>query len=222
MKHFLKAATLALAATTATVSLAAPVAAQQVKGIAFADLEAAARQSTAYTTAAQQRQTTYAAQIQQAQAARQADAARLQPLADQFNTARASATPDQTQLQTLYGQIQQIQSESEANLQQILQPIALSEAYVNEQISAQLKAAVDAARTRAKISLLLGAGAVIDGDDSYDLTDEVTAELNRLLPAAQIVPPAGWVPAAQRERQAAQQGQQPAAAATTTQQPESR
>ncbi len=218
MKHFFKAASLALAATTATVSLASPVAAQQIKGIAYADLEAAARQSSAYTNAAQQRQTTYTAQIQQAQAARQADAARLQPLADQFNAARAAATPDQAQLQTLYGQIQQIQNQSEANLQQILQPVALSEAYVNEQISGQLKAAVDAARTRAKVSLLLGAGAVIDGDDSYDLTDEVTAELNRLIPSAQIVPPAGWVPASQRERQATQQGQ-PAAAAP---QPESR
>ena len=218
MKHLIKAASLALAATTATVSLAAPVAAQQVKGIAFADLEAAARQSSAYTTAAQQRQTTYAAQISQAQSARQAAAQRLEPLANQFNTARQSATPDQTQLQTLYGQIQQIQNDSEQQLQQILQPVALSEAYVNEQISDQLKAAVDAARAQAKVSLLLGAGSVIDGDDAYDLTDEITAQLNRLIPAAQIVPPAGWLPRAQRERLAAQQQAQPAAAA----QPESR
>ena len=219
MKYLIKAASLALAATTATVSLAAPVAAQQVKGIAFADLEAAARQSSAYTTAAQQRQTTYAAQISQAQSARQAAAQRLEPLANQFNTARQSATPDQTQLQTLYGQIQQIQNDSEQQLQQILQPVALSEAYVNEQISDQLKAAVDAARAQAKVSLLLGAGSVIDGDDAYDLTDEITAQLNRLIPAAQIVPPAGWLPRAQRERLAAQQQAQPAAAAA---QPESR
>ena len=75
MKHLVKAASLALAATTATVSFTAPAAAQQVKGMAYADLEAAARLSTAYTTAQQQRQTTYAAQIQQAQAARQADPA---------------------------------------------------------------------------------------------------------------------------------------------------
>ncbi len=219
MKHLIKAASLALAATTATVSLAAPVAAQQVKGIAFADLEAAARQSSAYTTAAQQRQTTYAAQIQQAQAARQSAAQRLEPLANQFNTARQSATPDQNQLQTLYGQIQQIQNDSEQQLQQILQPVALSEAYVNEQISDQLKAAVDAARAQAKVSLLLGSGSVIDGDDAYDLTDEITTQLNRLIPAAQIVPPAGWLPRAQRERLAAQQQAQPAAAAA---QPESR
>ena len=222
MKHLVKAASLALAATTATVSFPAPAAAQQVKGMAYADLEAAARQSTAYTTAQQQRQTTYAAQIQQAQAARQADAARLQPLADQFNTARQAATPDQAQLQTLYGQIQQIQQQSEANLNQILQPLALSEAYVNEQIGAQLKAAVDAARARAKVSMLFTAGAVIDADEAYDLTDEVTAELNRLIPSAQIVPPAGWVPAAQRERQAAQQQVQQPAAAPAAAQPDSR
>ena len=48
--------------------------------------------------------------------------------------------------------------------------------------------AVDAARAQAKVSLLLGAGSVIDGDDAYDLTDEITAQLNRLIPAAQIVP----------------------------------
>ena len=216
MKHLVKAASLALAATTATVSFTAPAAAQQVKGMAYADLEAAARQSTAYTTAQQQRQTTYAAQIQQA------DAARLQPLADQFNTARQAATPDQAQLQTLYGQIQQIQQQSEANLNQILQPLALSEAYVNEQIGAQLKAAVDAARARAKVSMLFTAGAVIDADEAYDLTDEVTAELNRLIPSAQIVPPAGWVPAAQRERQAAQQQVQQPAAAPAAAQPDSR
>ena len=221
MKHLVKAASLALAATTATVSLAAPVSAQQVKGIAWADLEAAARNSTAFTTAATQRQTTYAAQIQQAQAARQADAARLKPLADQFNAARAAATPDQAQLQTLYGQIQQIQNESESKLQQILQPLALSEAYVNEQIGGQIKAAVDAARARAKVTILLSAAGVIDSDESYDLTDEVTAELNRLLPSVQIVPPAGWVPASQRQQQAQQQAQQPAAPATTPQ-PDSR
>ena len=221
MKHLVKAACLALTATTATVALTTPVMAQKVNGVAFADLEGAARQSTAYTVAAQQRQTTYAPQITQAQAARQADAARLQPLADQFNALRASATPDETKLRTLAAQIQQIQSESEAKMQEILQPLALSEAYVNEQIGAQLKPAVDAARTRAKVTILLTASAVIDAEDSYDLTDEITTELNRLLPNAQIVPPAGWVPAAQRERQAQQQqAQQPAAAAPA--QPESR
>ncbi len=222
MKHIVKAACLALTASTATIALTAPVMAQQVKGIAYADLEGAARLSTAYTTAAQQRQTTYAAQIQQAQAARQADAARLQPLADQFNAQRASATPDENQLRTLATQIQQIQGESEAKTQQILQPLAMSEAYVNEQIGAQLKAAVDAARSRAKVTMLLTAGAVIDSDESYDLTDEITAELNRLLPTVQIVPPAGWVPAAQRDRQAAQQAQQPAAGQPANAQPEGR
>lgn len=223
MKKFLKAASLALAVTTATVSFSAPLAAQEIEGVAFADLEAAARQSSAFTTAAQQRQTTYAAQIGQAQAARQADAQRLQPLADQFNAARGAATPDEEQLRTLYGQIQQIQNQSEAQLQQILQPIALSEAYVNEQISDQLQAAVEAATNRAKVTMLVSAAAVIDADENYNLTDEITAEINRLIPSAQIVPPAGWLPRAQRERLAAQQAaQQPATAAPAAPQPESR
>jgi hypothetical protein len=52
--------------------------------------------------------------------------------------------------------------------------------------------------------------------NAYDLTDEIVAELNALLPTAQLVPPQGWEPREIREaraQQAAQQaGNRPAAA----------
>ncbi|MGQ3228737.1 MAG: OmpH family outer membrane protein, partial [Blastomonas fulva] len=59
----------------------------------------------------------------------------------------------------------------------------------------------------------------------YDLTKDITAELNAAIPTAQLVPPQGWLPRAQREqqaRQAAASGAAAAPAAPTAQQPEGR
>lgn len=225
MKMLVRAASLGIAAAALPALVPAPAAAQTVNGIAVADLDQAAVNSNAYRAAATQRQTQYKPQIDAARAAQAAAAARLKPLADRFNADRAKPNANQQALQTQLNEIQRIQNESEQQMQTIVQPIALSQAYVNEQIQDQIEGALKAAMARRNVTLVLDERATLSHAQSYDLTADVTAELNRLIPSAQLVPPAGWMPRAQREAMARQQGQAaPAAPAPrqNTPQPKSR
>ncbi|MEA3265012.1 MAG: OmpH family outer membrane protein [Pseudomonadota bacterium] len=202
---------------------AAPAAAPSsnvVQGIAVANLQAALTNTDAYRVAQQQRPVTYKPQFDQAQARGNALEAQIKPMIDRFNAARQGAmTPAlQTQLQGQARAIQELQEKGKQEIQQILLPVALSEAFVNEQLEDKVDQAVQKAMEKSKVSLLLQPGAVVARANAYDLTDEIVAELNLLLPTAQLVPPQGWEPREIREaraQQAAQQaaGARPAAAA---------
>ncbi|MDD3799605.1 MAG: OmpH family outer membrane protein, partial [Novosphingobium sp.] len=105
--------------------------------------------------------------------------------------------------------IQQIQESGQREIQGIMQPVALSSAYVEEQINDKLSAAVDAAAKNAKVSLILAPDTVLFADEGYNLTQQVLDELNKLIPSAQLVPPQGWLPRQMREQQGGQ-GEAPA------------
>lgn len=182
-------------------------------GIAVANLDAVIANSNAFTNAEQQRQTTYKAQLDQAEARRQQLNAQIQPLADKFNADR-EANPNSSALQQQISQIQTIQSNGQAELQRILQPVVMSQAYVQEQIDEKLDEAVKNAMTKNKVTLLLSPQAVLAvSANAYNLNQAILAELNALVPSAQIVPPQGWEPRDVREARAAQSGNgQPAAA----------
>lgn len=221
MKNLLKpvlAAGLMLTAASVPM-LATPAVAQDARGVGVVSLPAVIANSNAYKTAEQQRQTTYKAQIDQAEARRQQLEAQLTPLIQQFNTARQAETPDQQALQQQAAQIQQIEQSGQRELQQILAPVALSRAYTQEQIEDRLDEAVQAAAEKKNITLILDAttGQVIFAAAQHNITQAVLAELNTLLPSVQIVPPEGWVPREIREQQAAVQAAQ---AAQTAQQPQ--
>jgi len=208
--HSLIAASLALASTSMLV--AAPAAAQAVKGIAVANPNAIVALSNAYKVSEQQRPVTYKPQIDQANARKTQIEAQLRPLATKLEADARAANPNQAALQTQYNQIQQIEQAGQQEINQILQPIALSRAYVLEQIGDKLEAATKAAMARQKITLLLDSEAVINADQTYNLNQAILNELNTSIPSAQLVPPAGWLPRQQREQQAAAaaaQGQQP-------------
>lgn len=195
---------------------AAPAATSNVvQGIAVANLQAAIANTDAFRVAQQQRPVTYKPQIDQAQARGNALEAQIKPMIDRFNAARqGTMTPAlQTQLQTQARAIQELQEKGKQEIQQILLPAALSEAFVNEQIEDKLDQAVQSAMTKNRVSLLLQPGAVIARANAYDLTDEIVTELNALLPTAQLVPPQGWEPREVREARAQQAGNRPAAAA---------
>lgn len=201
----------------APVAAAAP-ASNVVQGIAVANLQAAVSNTDAFRVAQQQRPVTYKPQFDQAQARGNALEAQIKPMIDRFNAARqGTMTPAlQTQLQTQARAIQDLQEKGKQEIQQILLPVALSEAFVNEQIEEKLDQAVQKAMEKSRVSLLLQPGAVLARANAYDLTDEIVAELNALLPTAQLVPPQGWEPREIREaraQQAAQQAPRPAAAA---------
>jgi Skp family chaperone for outer membrane proteins len=200
---------LAVAAVTPT----AAVAQAAVQGIAIANPSAVVGASAAFQTAQSQRPTTYKPQIDQANARKTQIEAQLKPLIDKLQADSKVANPNRASLQQQYEQIQQIEQAGQAEIQKILEPLNLSQQYVLEQIGDKLDAATQAAMDKKKITLVLDSQSVIKAGQPYNLNQDILAELNKLIPSAQLVPPAGWMPRAQREQQAqAQAAQQPAAA----------
>lgn len=191
---------------------AAPSAGPVVAGIGVANLNAAVAASNAYQVAGQQRQTTYKATYDAAQARATQIEAELKGLVDKFNADKAAKKPDAI-LQQSYVAVQQRQERGKEEIRQILMPVMLSEAYVEEQITDKLDQAVQAAMTKRGVSILLQPETVIARANGYEMTPAIIAELNALIPSANLVPPQGWVPRQVREQQAAQQQAQPAAAA---------
>jgi len=191
----------------------APTTGTVVQGLAYADLQYAANNCNANKAAAEQRKTYYKAQFDAAQQRKSQIEAQLKPLYDKINADSQAANPNQQSLQQQAQTIQQIEQSGQQELQRIMQPVALSQAYVSEQISDKLEQATRNAMAAKKVSLLLRQEATLLGMESYDLTDAVIAELDKLIPTAQLVPPQGWEPRQVREAKAAQAAQQQAATA---------
>ena len=221
----------ALCGTAMALALVSPAVAQKkdksapaaaasgpvVPGIGIANLNAAVAGSNAFQVAGQQRQTTYKATYDAAQARATQIDTELKALADKFNADKTAKKPEAVLQQSVVA-YQQRQERGKEEIRQILMPVMLSEAYVEEQITEKLDQAVPAAMTKRGGSLLLQPDTVIARANGYEMTAAIVAELNALIPSANIVPPQGWVPRQVREQQAAQQQaqqaqQQPAAAA---------
>jgi Skp family chaperone for outer membrane proteins len=168
--------------------------------------------SAAYKAAAQQRPVTYKAQIDQYNARRAAIAAQLQPLVTKYQADSSAPNPNQASLQQQATQIQQIQDAAQRELQQIVAPVQLSEAYVEEQLQERLGQAIQNAAKKRGVTLVLSPDNILYADGTaYNLSQQVVDELNLLIPAAQVVPPAGWLPRELREQQAQQAAAQQAA-----------
>ncbi|GLK43243.1 hypothetical protein GCM10017612_11620 [Novosphingobium resinovorum] len=192
-----------------------------MQGLGVASFDAVIANSNAFKTAETQRQTTFKAQFDQAQTRQNALNAQIKPLIDKFNADRQGGKVTQAALEQQAGSIQQIQENGKAELQRILQPVGLSQAYVNEQIEDKLNDAVKAAMTKKGVSILISPDAILAvNGGAYNLNQDILNELNTSIPSAQLVPPAGWEPRQvreQRAQQAAAQGQAPAGAAPATQ-----
>ncbi len=213
MKHSVLPA-LAAGLMLATAPLAAvPASAEAIKGIGIVDYNEIVAGSSAFQTAEQQRKVTYKAQFDQAERRNQEISAQLKPLIDKFNAGREAANPDRAALQNQVTQIQQIEEAGKAELQKILAPVTISRAYVAEQITDQLDTALRQAMARKKVSLILSPDGVVSAEKDYYMNDAVIAELNALLPVAQLVPPEGWLPRELRDQVAAMQAQQGGVAA---------
>ncbi|MDE1466448.1 OmpH family outer membrane protein [Aurantiacibacter sp. D1-12] len=219
MKTLIKPALAAVLAVTAVTApaIATPAMAQSNERVAVVNVPAIIVNSSAYQTAQTQRQTTYAAQLQQAETRRTALNAQLEPLVSAFNAARAQPNADQAALQQQAAQIQQLQQTGQAELQQILAPVALSQAYVEEQIQDQLSTAIENAARAQGYTLVVTPDVVLFAEASHNMNQAVLDQLNALIPAAQLVPPQGWLPRELREQQAAAAaGQQPATQPATS------
>ncbi len=219
MKNLIKpvlAASLML--TAAPVMFSAPAAAQSAQGVAVVNLPAVIANSNAFRVAETQRETTYKPQLDQAKARQAQLQAQINPMVTKLRADSQAAGADRNALQTQAAAIQGLEQSGQRELQTILQPVALSQAYVEEQIRGQLNAALENAAKAKKVTLVLSPDTVLYAADTLNLNQPVLDELNRLLPSAQIVPPAGWEPEQVRQQRAAaaaQQAQQPAAPATS-------
>ncbi|HUD93740.1 OmpH family outer membrane protein [Sphingobium sp.] len=217
MKTIVKAAALILAPVTTLALTAVPASAQSKTGIAVADLQGAVGTSAAYTTARTQMQTTYKPQIDAFNARKTAIDTDLKTKGDALQAALKAAGGKPTPaIETQYQQFQQSQQAAQAELQKLGQPIALANAYVEEQITAKLSDALKAAMTKAKVDLVLNPEATVSYQPTVDITASVVTELNALVPSVGITPPAGWQPGRQGQAGAA------AAPATPAQAPKSR
>ncbi|WP_033922509.1 OmpH family outer membrane protein [Sphingomonas sp. 37zxx] len=206
--------TLLLAAAPVAIATVPLPAAAQTAGVAVANPEGAVAQSNAWRTAQSQIQTTYKAQIDQAQARQTALQNELSPLVQAFQTARAAPNANEASLRTQATTIQQREQAANAELERLTAPATRARQYVIEQISAQLPAAVNAAVARKNVTLLLRPDAALFTQPSNDITADVTTELNRLVPNVSITPPANWQPGQQGQDapQAAAPAPAPAAA----------
>jgi len=216
----------AISALALTAVMAAPAAAQ-VNGIGVTDPSVAIASSQALQAAYQQIGTTFAAQrtqLEQLQGQRDTLVRRFDAngdgqLSETEQQAAQADTAAVAQLQTLDQTINQTQA-----------PIQLARVYTIEQIAMQYGTAVQNVITAGNISLILTPGSVVYAADAVDVTDEIIAQLNTLVPTVSTSVPAGWQPqrqsvtlfqevqqlllnAAQQQAAQAAAGQQPAAPA---------
>ena len=169
---------------------------------------------------------TYKATIDAAQKRKTQIEDQLKPLYTKLDTDAKNPKADRNLLQQQAVQIRQIQQSGEQELQKMLAPIDQSRQYVLEQIEDKLGTAMEQAMAKRGVTMVVRRESVLRYDPAYDLNQAVLAELNVLLPAAQLVPPQGWMPRAEREAAAAQAQQQAPAGAQpakpAAQQPEGR
>lgn len=201
MKMIFKAAALAFAPVAGIALMTTPAAAQSKLGVGVADLEAAVAKSAAFTNAMTAMQTTYKAQIDAFNARKTTLDTELQTKAAEIQTLQKQ--PNSPTLQPKIEAFQKRRGEIQQELNNLGRPIALAQAYVEEQITAKLNDALKSAMTKRKVDLVLVPGATVSYQPTVDITDAVTAEINTLVPNAQIVPPAGWQPGQQKQPAAA-------------------
>jgi len=195
------------------VALAAPKAVI-AQGIAVANVEAVIGSSSAYQTAQTQRPVTYKATIDAANARKAQIEAQLRPLYAKVEADSKNPKADRAALQQQVVQIRQIEQSGQQELQQMLAPLEVSEQYVLEQIGDKLEAATKAAMANRGITMILDSRGVVQAEAAYNINQDILTELNRQIPSAQLVPPAGWQPRAAREAAAAQAAARPAAPGT--------
>lgn len=220
MKTFAKIIALAALAGASQAAMAAPAApaakpaaapvSAGVNGVAVANLDAVVANSLAFKKAQADREVTYKPQLDAAKAKEAALNAQIKPIVDKFQKDRAAPGANVNALAAAaQQQVQAIQEQGKAEIEKIVEPVRLSDAYVLEQIMEKRAAAVQAAMSKAGVTLLLNPEAILAATNAYNLNQQILTELNTSLPSVQIVPPAGWQPREAREA-AAQQQQAPA------------
>jgi Skp family chaperone for outer membrane proteins len=179
-------------AGVALCALAALPAQAQVEGrIATVDISRAVLGTTAFQTAYEQVNTTYALQND----LRRTKATERQTLLQTFDTngdkqvddaelAAKQASPDFAKLQTLEQEIQGLSNQIDA-----------ARIYAVEQVITQYGAALTEVTTKQQIKLVVDPTTLLFAAPEADITQQITTSLNAKVPSVGIVPPQGWQPA---------------------------
>lgn len=204
-------------------ALAAIPAQAQVQGnIATVDISRAVLGTTAFQTAYEQVNTTYAPQND----LRRNKAQERQTLLAKFDKngdkqvddtelAAMQKSPDFPKLQTL-----------EQEIQALTNQIDSARVYAVEQVIMQYGPALQEVVTKGQIKIVLDPGSLLYAVPEADITAQITTALNAKVPSVGIIPPQGWQPAresvqlfqeiqqrlaiaAQMQQAQAAQGQQP-------------
>lgn len=196
-------------AALAAAPAAAPAAAEaaepvMVPGLGIANLDAIVINSRAFQSAQQQRAVIFKGLIDAANARGQAINAELKTMVDKFNQDKGAAGVSQEALQQQAQAIQASQAYGQQEVNKILEPVTLSDAYVNESIREKLDPAIKSAMAKTRISIVFTPNQIIGFNNAYNLSPAILSELNALIPTVNIKPPAGWEPAAARAARAQQ------------------
>jgi Skp family chaperone for outer membrane proteins len=204
MKTFSKTLLAASALALSPLALSAPASAQ----VAYSDPQAVLAQSQAWKTAQSQIQTTYKAQIDAFESRSKVLQAELNAMAVRFE-ADQKANPNNPSLPGQAKAIQDKQAAAQQELGRLSDGFERARAYALEQIDTKLDQAFTQAMTKKRIQLVIQRQAVLKPAPGTDLTPDILAELNALIPAVGIVPPAGWQPGGQQQRPAVPGAQTP-------------
>ena len=180
-----------LAASALTLAPIAPAAAQSVS---YTDVQQVLGLSQAAKTADQQMRVTYKAIYDQLDMRSRVLQAELNAMVVKYQ-ADQKTNPNNPTLAAQAKAVQDKQRAAQEELAKLSEPLERINAYVLEQIDAKLDAAVTTAMAKKKVALLVRREAVIKNTPGTDLTQEIVAELNLLVPSVSITPPASWTSA---------------------------
>lgn len=184
----------AIATPVAIVAALPTVASAQATSVAIANPDEAVQKSNAFVLAINQIKITHKATIDQFNARQTAINNEMQPLVTAFQNAQRAPNPNQTTLQTQATTLRSKQEAAQKELNTIYMPVAKAQAFAEEQIYTKLDAAIKSAMTKKKIALVLSPQAAVSYQPVADITNDIVAELNTMIPSASITPPANWQP----------------------------
>ncbi len=229
-----KAILAAMLAAPAALAIAAPANAQ-VAGLAYANPTSVVAASKAFGAANQQISTTYKAAFDQMQQRRTALENELKPLVAQLDANKDGKVSEeegkaaQTAKNPAIEKIRTAQTNAQTDLGRLSNPAARAELFAIELILRQYEAAQLRVVNARKISVVLSPEVFMYAPDSANISQAITAEIDKVAPTVSIQPPADWQPSRETlaiqqqiaqaaqlqayQQQAAAQQQRPAAAA---------
>src|SRR3546814_11862176 len=139
-------------------------------------------------------QTTYKAQIEAFNARKATLDKELQTKATEIQNAQKTAGANSATLQPKIEAFQKRRAEIQQELATLGRPIALAQAYVEEQVSSKMGDALKSAMTKNKVDLVLPPGPTVSYQPEVDNTNALVTNPTPIFPHPHIVPPAAREP----------------------------